>query len=238
MNLVVTPAREAAAAGAVGDVVSPELALVDPVLAASARASLAGPRPAPRRTVDPPRRPIGVADMSPAFGRNARREISDVVVTARASRPHSWRILVGVAVVTVMGLLLLDVHVQVGRTPAGAESTPQAHSDASSRDARQGLASKHRHGPKKKAARKPIARRFAWAPTQGASAYHVELFRSNVRVFAADTSEPQIEIPTRWTLNGRRHELRAGEYRWLVWPVVSGLRASSATVQATLTISG
>jgi hypothetical protein len=238
MNSVVTPAREAAGAGALGDVVSPELALIDPVLAASARARLAGPRPAPPRTVESPRRPIGVADLSPAFGRNARRAIPEEVVAARASRPHSWRVLVGVAIVTVLGLLLFDVRVQVGRTPADAESTPTAHSDGSPRDTRQGSASRTQGGTKKRAARTPSARRFAWAPTKGASAYHVELFRRDLRVFAGDTSEPQIEIPARWTLNGRRHELRAGEYRWLVWPVVSGLRASSATVQATLTISG
>jgi hypothetical protein len=239
MNSVVTPAREAAGAGAVGDVVSPELALVDPILAASARARLAGPRPAPPRTGETRRRPIGVAELSPAFGRNARRAIPDEVVAARASRPHSWRVLVGVAVVTVLGLLFFDVRVQVGRTPADAESTPKAHSDGSPpRDTRQGSASRKQGGTKKRAARSPTARRFAWAPTQGASAYHVELFRRDLRVFAGDTSEPQIEIPARWTLNGHRHELRTGEYRWLVWPVVSGLRASRATVQATLTISG
>jgi hypothetical protein len=56
-------------------------------------------------------------------------------------------------------------------------------------------------------------------------------------VFAADTNEPQIAVPAHWTLNGRRHALSPGEYRWFVWPVVSGLRASSATVQATLTIT-
>jgi hypothetical protein len=32
---------------------------------------------------------------------------------------------------------------------------------------------------------RPRARRFAGAPTQGASVYHVELFRRDVRIFAA-----------------------------------------------------
>jgi hypothetical protein len=66
----------------------------------------------------------------------------------------------------------------------------------------------------------------------------MELFRNETRVFAADTKEPQIEVPAHWVVNGRRHALSPGEYRWFVWPVVSGVRASSATVQTTLTISG
>ena len=95
----------------------------------------------------------------------------------------------------------------------------------------------HAARPRVRRATRPRVRRFAWAPTQGASAYHVELFRHDARIFAADTKQPQLAVPARWQMNGRQQKLSAGEYRWLVWPVVSGRRASSATVQATLTIS-
>jgi hypothetical protein len=83
---------------------------------------------------------------------------------------------------------------------------------------------------------RPQPRRFAWASTLGASAYHVELFRGNTRVFAGDTKDSQIAVPADWTLNGRRHVLSPGEYRWYVWPIVGGKRAPAAIVQAKLTV--
>jgi hypothetical protein len=85
---------------------------------------------------------------------------------------------------------------------------------------------------------KPSApRRFAWAPVDRASGYHVEFFRGAALVFSADTERPALSIPSSWSLNGRRHTLQPGEYRWYVWPLISGRRASAAVVQAKLVVS-
>ncbi len=238
MTLSVTPSGAGFVVHRDRDVISPELALVDPVLAEAARASLVAPCTA---VLDRPRlaRPQEMDSFrraAIALSEAALRNEDEPVRPSSAKR-SSWRVLVGVAAVTVLSLLLLDVRVHIGRTPAEAESQLAVDPDVSAADT---TGSKPQEPPKPRppgpAARQPAARRFAWAPTQGASAYHVELFRRDVRVFAADTKKPQIIVPARWTLNGQRHELSAGEYRWLVWPVVSGVRATSATVQATLTI--
>jgi hypothetical protein len=79
-------------------------------------------------------------------------------------------------------------------------------------------------------------RRLAWAPVEGASRYHVELFDGRSRVFSADTTRPQIVLPASWRLDGRTYRLAPGEYLWYVWPVASGRRATEAIVQARLDI--
>jgi hypothetical protein len=78
--------------------------------------------------------------------------------------------------------------------------------------------------------------RFAWAPVTDASGYHVELFRQQVKVFAADTRQPAVTIPVRWRFADRKRRLAPGEYRWYVWPVVAGRRAARAIVQSRLTV--
>jgi hypothetical protein len=90
------------------------------------------------------------------------------------------------------------------------------------------------------AATKPAAvaepRRFAWAPVDGAVAYHVELFRGSDRVFARDTSEPVLELGPTWRHEGKTVALTPGTYRWYVWPVTKSGRATQAVVQAKLTV--
>ena len=81
------------------------------------------------------------------------------------------------------------------------------------------------------------SRPFAWAPTAGASGYYIELYRGNDRVFAASTEGARIDVPATWWHDGKTQRLVPGEYRWFVWPVVDGERASTATVQSTLTVS-
>jgi hypothetical protein len=80
------------------------------------------------------------------------------------------------------------------------------------------------------------SRRFAWAPTDGASAYHMELFEGNTLIFAAGTRRPEITIPAKWRFNRRVFRFDSLEYRWYVWPIVSGERTSQAVVQARLVV--
>jgi len=251
MSSSVTPLREGRASLRHNEVVSPELVLVDPELAAVARASLFEPLAiTPVSSCEHTRAQVGKSSSQAlAALSNAALAMDDERHSPQHAR-RSWHALLGVAAATILTLLLLDVRVQVGRTPASAEAPQKPPTPASAETlpkpavaapappnrAPIASAAKRVHA-KAEHAMRPRVRRFAWAPTKGASAYHVELFRHEARIFAADTRQPQLAVPARWQMNGRQQKLSAGEYRWLVWPVVSGRRASSATVQATLTIS-
>lgn len=82
------------------------------------------------------------------------------------------------------------------------------------------------------------SRRFAWAPSPGASGYHVELFRGSALIFRAETKKPEVLIRRRWRLNGRDRRLEPGAYRWYVWPLVDGRRKAKAIVQAKVVVPG
>ena len=207
------------------EVVSPELALVDPELGRAARAHLVDPVASSARA-----RPLATtASQSPS---------SLVWQVSGGGERSSLRLLVGVAAATVLALLLLDVRVEVGRTPAVAESTvvgPTAgNRSRSAPPAPPRAVTKPRSVPG--AAPRTSERRFAWAPVSGASAYHVEFFSGATRVFTANTSEPFVTVPAHWRLDGKRRALRAGEYRWYVWAIVDGNRQSTAVVQTTVSI--
>jgi hypothetical protein len=83
----------------------------------------------------------------------------------------------------------------------------------------------------------PGPRTFAWAPVPNATAYHVELFRKGKRIFAVNTTRPRATVPASWTFEGRKYRLEPAEYRWFVWPVVSGRRLARAVVQARLVVT-
>jgi hypothetical protein len=219
--------------------VSPELVLIDPVLAAEERARLAQ---------KPVSRSVAVRDLS----RDARTAVQPITTTARQARDSSrfergrkratWPHLTAVAVGSALLILLLDVRVDVGRTPASAGSPegvpgtvkPTPVAPRSGAEAKAEAALKTVHPPMR--AQTPVPRRFAWAPVAGADAYRVELFRDDDLVFVATSRSAEITVPARWTLAGKAHKLAAGEYRWYVWPIVAGRRAQSAVVQATLTV--
>ena len=80
------------------------------------------------------------------------------------------------------------------------------------------------------------ARRFAWAPVDGATGYHVELFKGADRVLARDTTQPILELAPTWRFEGKVVRLTPGTYRWYVWPVTKSGRATQAVVQAKLSI--
>jgi hypothetical protein len=81
------------------------------------------------------------------------------------------------------------------------------------------------------------ARRFAWAPVEGAVGYRVELFRGDAQVLRATTKQPFYELRSAWRHQGHAERLSPGAYRWYVWPVLpSGQAAGEAVVQAKLTV--
>jgi hypothetical protein len=204
------------------ELVSPELVLVDPVLAERERARLAA-------SVEPvvPRRLL-VVDTT---GRTD-------AVSPPAARPRArasglgWRPLVVVGALTALTLLLLDVRVQVGERSALADASdvPSVSPPVQQPSPRpqRPVAAGSRAGPSE--------RRFAWAPVAGALRYHVEFFRGNTRVFSGESTRPEITIPARWKSNGNARSFREGQYRWYVWSVGPGGREQRAIVQTTLTI--
>jgi hypothetical protein len=206
------------------EAISPELALVDPALAAAARADL--PDPGALAPYDLART---VVPLGP-IGRTPRSSVQALEGLERLET--SKRVLAGVAAVTILGLLLFDVRVEVGQKQASAEP-PAGVNVAPAVPAKPAPSTT----PKRQTRSKPSERKFAWAPVAGATAYHVEFFRGQRRVFVHDTTRPDITVPARWTYEGSSRSFGPGEYRWYVWPVVSGLRQSRAAVQSTVTIT-
>lgn len=212
---------------------SPELALVDPVLGEQARAWL----PQPDDTLERVERIVRahrMAASSEPWTQPSRR------LTDRRSAGVAG----GVAAAALVLALLVGVRVDLGGNPAGADTTEIA---APARDVSgsETLPTRARPNPPTRKAKTPklsrptravTPRRFVWAPVERASSYQVVLFRGSSLVFSADTTRAEVSIPASWRFAGRHRTLEPGEYRWYVWPVVSGRRASEAIVQAKLVV--
>jgi hypothetical protein len=80
------------------------------------------------------------------------------------------------------------------------------------------------------------ARRFAWAPVDGAIGYRFELFRGDKQILEVRTTQPAYELASRWRHEGRTERLVSGAYRWYVWPVFSSGPGAQAVVQAKLSV--
>ena len=57
-----------------------------------------------------------------------------------------------------------------------------------------------------------------WRRVPRASYYNVQLFRGSVKIFSAWPSRTRLQLRARWTYLGRQQRLKAGTYRWYVWP--------------------
>jgi hypothetical protein len=202
--------------------ISPELVLVDPMLATSARARLGEPGIRLARAADAPAAPF--APVWRGSDPSLRR-----LETSR-------RVLIAVAGVTIVLLLFFDVRVEVGQKPASAERPETSVGPTATTPKTKPQSARTSSAPPSRPL--PMDRKFAWAPVAEATGYHVEFFRRQERVFAQDTPQPQVTVPARWAYRGGRQSFHAGQYRWYVWAIISGLRQPHAAVQATVTIAG
>jgi len=58
---------------------------------------------------------------------------------------------------------------------------------------------------------------LVWTAKRRANYYNVILVRGR-RVFSAWPTQARLQLPRAWTYHGRRYKLRAGTYKWFVWP--------------------
>jgi hypothetical protein len=59
--------------------------------------------------------------------------------------------------------------------------------------------------------------KLEWVRVKGASYYNVQLVKDG-SIFSAWPRSTSLKLPRTWTYHGRRYRLRAGVYRWYVWP--------------------
>lgn len=229
---------------------SPETVLVDSELAAHAREQLDHPDDTIARIEREVRvrrlaaLHVAASDETPVPSERRTLPVPDV---NDGRRPRA-SLAVGTSTAVVIIALLFAVNADLRGSPG------DAHGDALNRptvlaptgatrpaareatdDRRAPVRVSHRT-PAGRAAQQAAPRRFAWAPVPGASAYHVEFFRGDERVYAAQKPRAHLDLPWAWTFRGRVHRLEPGTYRWYVWPIVSGLRRTEATVQAELDV--
>lgn len=243
------------------DVVSPELALVDPVLAERARSWLPEREDTLvrlERLVRARRIAASRAGQAESLGIPVQAQLAPRATPSTNTSGHrrSAALAGSMAAGVLVAAMLVGVRIDLSGSPAEADTTvigeppavtgpetvpsktvpktPVSRASAPPAPARHGNTprSSGRSRPTKAAA----PQRFAWAPVAGASGYHVEFFRGRSLVFSTDTKRPEVSIPASWSLRGRRQRLDPGEYRWYVWARHSGLRASGAVVQAKLVV--
>ena len=223
------------------DRVTPELALVDPMLAEYARSRLGEPGDTLAR-VDAyvqASRMASLARRSLEATPQPSREIESTGGVSRVRRRWHAGLLAGAGVCcTVVVALLGGVRVGFHSSPAGAERAPVANAPSTTNAGTSPVETMavSQSLPWRPKLTKAVRQRFAWAPVRGASAYHMELFRDSSKVFETDTRHPAVTVPARWKLRGRTTTLEPGDYRWYVWPVVSRRRSGTAIVQARLTV--
>ena len=57
-----------------------------------------------------------------------------------------------------------------------------------------------------------------WTRVHGARYYNVQLKRGGKKILSRWPGAAQLQLPETWRFKGRRHRLKPGRYRWVVWP--------------------
>jgi hypothetical protein len=237
--------------------ISPELVLVDPDLAAGARAALPDyPWPAPVRIE--PRAParhrripvaatlsfvsgaalVGILGVSllptrdqPTFAAEGQRTLPAAPSTTTGVSPQPT------APSPSAGASPLPAAPQGEQPAAPLGEQPAAPQGKNPRTKKIG-------GPRSNPAATPVpsgrrkrpqfkpARTFAWVPQPRAAYYLVALFRNGRRVYQTRTPAPRLTLP-------RRVRFMPGDYRWTVQPAIraqNGIRLADPIVDSTFTV--
>ena len=189
--------------------ISPELCLVDPVLARHARKLLP-----PLEDVEPTRSPAPAAALRVAASRG------------RVTRLGAWLLVPSV----VLNLALLwprsDSAPVVASSPPPLAARPPAKHPAAPKPRTGGVLAaktKPRRMPKAPAAAPPVqTRRLSWPATPSATAYDLVLWRGHRRVADLWPKKPGIDVAKVACGAGRR--LKKGRYLWFAYPVVGSHR--------------
>jgi hypothetical protein len=67
-------------------------------------------------------------------------------------------------------------------------------------------------------AKRPDAPRLHWPRVKGADYYNVQLFRGNRKILSRWPHRNSYQLRRTWTFRGKKRVLKAGSYRWYVWP--------------------
>lgn len=197
------------------DVISPELALVDPQIA---RSTAAGPTVASTAsTATTTSRSTEAAARTPrteAAATRGRAHDSGVDGIPRRGRHlrFAW-VLVGLVVLTG-GVFFLPSS---RWTSAAYDRVVGWHpTRPSGGSAGEVAATTKTRAAARLAALQPHA--FGWVSVPKATYYRVRFFRDRRKVFEALPVQSRIVLPGKWRFNGRRYRLDAGRYRWVVEP--------------------
>jgi len=57
-----------------------------------------------------------------------------------------------------------------------------------------------------------------WTPTRGTRYYNVQLFRGGRKILSTWPRRSALRLKPHWHFGGKRYRLKAGTYRWYVWP--------------------
>ena len=204
--------------------ISPELVLVDPELAARARALLPDPRP-----FTPPPREEPLRDVEPEFDPNANRvvlaealpsvEPEPVPEVRRRSRKRRAAIYALVLVVlAAVAAAAAYVVLRGGSSPESGNDNVAPSAPAANVPPPEAQPSAKPKAPAPKAA----PRSFVWAPSHGAVSYLVQFYREHTEIFRAQPSDAHVVVPAHWSYKGHEYSLVPGRYRWSVRPRLHG----------------
>ena len=221
---------------------SPELALVDPELAAAARERL----PEAPQSYAVPTPSYEFASRFVAEFEGAARETGDLEQPVRRPRRRRRRRYVALAF-TLLALPIAlwamegrgDDDVAGSSTPAVqtaptvAPEPPSVGGQTSkgtvrsrTQPARGRMPARRADPSRRRGAAVPKHARSApvvrWAPVGKATFYWFQLYRIGLpgaqKILDAWPTRPRLELPHVWTNASRRYRLAAGRYRWEVWP--------------------
>jgi hypothetical protein len=237
------------------DTLSPELALVDPELAARARAALGVPVAARPESEAGGREPAAAQP-----SRSSRRLATPVltllataaaslIVTSFTGPEHaSGESPTVAAPARGAGLAAQPAPADspsTGSTQAGDEvdapssssATPSADDEVASTLATSGTAAAPQVAPAVAPAPRvaPSPTTLVWPRSAKASSYDLELVRGESVIFSQRSRSPQVVLPREWRRGGVRYTIQP-EDQAFVWPVVDGRRAATPVVNGALAL--